>query len=481
MAYPPERIEASQVERATLDSLRREADLLKDCAVRHVFQAVTMSVTALAAIIAYQASERGDTSIGLASVPIILLLVIVTRTAVHKFESAHRNLSYQLHLERTAYQVAPGGRSGWNSSMRSVGWEEAMRAWRVVQPTVFSHIHRSRWFLYSKRYKHRRQDYLWYEPERLARLGATYSPGTYLRDMTRMIHLLMVLLLIPPLVFVLKESVANSTEILVTVVLVVGGLVVLASAVLTRAKVRLLESGILSLHSMAIIWQATIVAHFRALFPAGHGDKPRFRQYTERLGAEADRLCRRILEIHKWIDDEESLVDVIRQTPKNRIRFDVRFNGDISTQARATLVERSTDCMGFSIAVHIPLTGAPGVGSQIEILRDGKWQMVGAVSNVMPFFLFFRWGPLRVDSPKKRYRWLAMPIILLKHLSQRKALRDRQRAKSSDPRVQSASVKRVGSRITHRIGIRVTDATCLLRVAPDDVLGEQVVHRIMSN
>ncbi len=73
-----------------------------------------------------------------------------------------------------------------------------------------------------------------------------------------------------------------------------------------KANRKVLESGLLSIHSCGILWQAIVVAHYRAL-DSIRKDKGRktYRKYTNCLSKETASLCENIFDIHFWIEGKK--------------------------------------------------------------------------------------------------------------------------------------------------------------------------------
>jgi hypothetical protein len=67
---------------------------------------------------------------------------------------------------------------------------------------------------------------------------------------------------------------------------------------------KILDRGLLSVHSCAILWNAVVVAHFRALRAAGmsnDGMLDSYHGYTIDLANQATRLRDQLFDIHGWI------------------------------------------------------------------------------------------------------------------------------------------------------------------------------------
>ena len=214
---------------------------------------------------------------------------------------------YELHLFRTR-QLPDSKGNGWKSEMRLIGWEEAMRAWRIVQVTVFRALYETRRFFpkrLKKEVRSQPEAYKWFAIEKLVEPEAEYHPGTYLETINRIMFSL-ALLSCFPLFFmsyqfaeVQKVHLCDTPLIMWYVLPVLSVLVILYFFMRERARRKILESELLSIHSCAIVWQAVIVAHYRAL-----GNSQWFMNYTQNLVQEANSLVEHIYDIHKWVYDQ---------------------------------------------------------------------------------------------------------------------------------------------------------------------------------
>ena len=124
--------------------IRKEAWELKDCCTRYAFQGITLLTTAYAII-----GRLIFTSINVGFVGAILavLCLVLISLITYKYGSSNRVYGYLLHIQRSNPSKSnltdefslspPKSEYGWGPWMRFIGWEEALRAWRVVQPTVY--------------------------------------------------------------------------------------------------------------------------------------------------------------------------------------------------------------------------------------------------------------------------------------------------------------------------------------------------------
>jgi len=184
--------------------LRDEANFVKDCFTRFSFQSMALSAIVLGIIARYQPDHPCT---ALASILILILILTVARIGNYKYSTANRNFGYQLHLERTkSYEkIADKYNSSkksdklyWSDEMRYVGWEEAMRSWRIVQSTIFSHMYKTHWFYPNEmRDKIQKEEYKWFSPKELLVKGTSYYAGSYLGAMHAILHFIALLSIFP--------------------------------------------------------------------------------------------------------------------------------------------------------------------------------------------------------------------------------------------------------------------------------------------
>lgn len=125
-----------------ISQLRAEVHDVKECFNQYSYQSAGVAA-ALATFILDGMNERPWTA--LAAAPVIIVLLLVARIGIFKYSTANRNLGFQLHLERLdAYDNAHTDEPQVKAriaQLRVVGWEEALRAWRVVHSTMFMHLY----------------------------------------------------------------------------------------------------------------------------------------------------------------------------------------------------------------------------------------------------------------------------------------------------------------------------------------------------
>jgi hypothetical protein len=317
----------SDNEKALAMNLRKEASEVKDCFTRFSFQAIAFTAPVLA-IIANYIDKLAVVAVG--STAIVSLILAVARIGIYKYGTANRNFGYELHLQRTRY-VQSAKEEGWKPHMREIGWEEALRAWRIVQATVFEHLYYTRIF---NRYieipnylkiRHRRKKYNWFTPGKQVIKGTAYYAGSYLETMLNVLHTL-TLLAVTPLLWATyqlylsdaqRQNLKKFVFAITLCVLLLG--FILMRRIKDNAKRKLLEGGILCIHSSAIMWQAVVIAHYRALsrINSASPGEIQYRRYTRALSREAQDLKKHIFKIHDWIDGTCSEAEISKPKTKS--------------------------------------------------------------------------------------------------------------------------------------------------------------------
>lgn len=291
--------------------LREEAGAVKDCFTRFSFQAIMASSVILGALVGYQGK---NTHIGFASILVVILLLSVARIGTYKYATANRHYGYELHLARSADMDDED--TGWKSEMREIKWEVAMRAWRVVQATVFEEIyHHGKLIPNHLRSKHRKTKKRWFQIETLVVPGAGYHAGSYVQTMLTVLHTLIVISMIPFWMSAMgfdahetlelqDEQLEKSIEYWIVGIAIITSGMVFHRILKDRSRLNLLERGLLSIHSCALMWQAVVVAHYRAreqIDAMSPSDGTGYQNYLNHLSREAEDLKRHLFNIHRWI------------------------------------------------------------------------------------------------------------------------------------------------------------------------------------
>lgn len=118
-----------------ISRLREEVRDVKSCFTSFTFQSATLAAVAVGFILSFL---KESPFVVLTAIPVIFLLMLVCRVGIFKYTTANRNLGYELHLDRLAAYERLGDPAinARLDRLRAIGWEEALRAWRVVQATL---------------------------------------------------------------------------------------------------------------------------------------------------------------------------------------------------------------------------------------------------------------------------------------------------------------------------------------------------------
>lgn len=297
-----------------INSIRKEANEVKECFTKISFQTIAASVPILGFIAKY---HNDFTFVAVTSLAHIIFLFAVARIGNHKYATANRNYGYELHIQRTKPETSriPTDfhrdicQSGWKDYMRNIGWEEALRAWRVVQATVFEHFYEKGTFKCNKLKKDfRDKENLWFEPFMNMGNNATYHAGSYLKSIHFIFYALAGITFLLVLLAAFKNFQTQQSNILKLTIFLFC-LILLTYMVIsimkTDARRRLLEEGILSIHSCATMWQLLIIAHFRAINNCKKkSSKTHSCTYPKELIEQADKLKISALNIDEWINEK---------------------------------------------------------------------------------------------------------------------------------------------------------------------------------
>ncbi len=332
--------------RELLDSLRKEANDVKDCFTKYSYQTIAITVVVLGLIIRFQMQEP---MVGAAGSFVILLVMFTARLGIYKYGTANRIFGYELHLDRIK-DLPESSTDGWKRDMADIGWEEALKAWRVVQATVFEHLYEEAPFFDSinhrihrrlrldknkRLYKlltslHRKKSgweksdwgiiklkdiheegikYKWFVASSLVNRsgGGRYHSGNYLKTVLGVLYILAYLALIPILISSIQYFFDPCHKNYILGVLFLLFFLYMFLAVFSRStrsdsRRNLLQDGLLSIHSCAIMWHAVVVAHFRALKQSPQEEQLHMKGYVGRLSNESIKLIDNGVEnIHEWV------------------------------------------------------------------------------------------------------------------------------------------------------------------------------------
>ena len=326
-------------ERWLIDQLRKEASDVKSCFTNFSFQALAFSAAAFGVIIGFM--DKGvNNIIVLAVIPVILFLMVVCRIGIFKYSSANRHNGYELHLARLNYLYKTSNSEDEKKAienLKETRWEEAVKAWRVVQTRIFKTIYKTpdsiwtdsipvlKWIcnklwpgLYSLTNKAKcikdsfekssktNCGYPWFMPKLLTsfvdgmKTRQSYHSGIYLENMMSILLLMQYLLLLPMgiIIYPVIINAEYSLEVPGLWIFIFLMIIIFLRHFRINRRREMLENELLSIHSCGIVWQAVILAHHIALKRMNG-----LEHYTEELTKIADEICTDIGNIHQWISN----------------------------------------------------------------------------------------------------------------------------------------------------------------------------------
>ena len=321
-------LKAGSVERALIRQLRDEAYDVKDCFTRYSFYAISAIGPVLLLIARFEVDLP---FVALLSVLPVIALFSVLSMGIHKYATANRLLGYQLHLERMQHFGEK-----WRRHMDASGWEEIMRAWRIIQATLLARIYqpRSGWprFLVPRQLRsrlchittrpHSTQEQpsapvfangeSWFDQRQsVAKVpGAIYDSGGYLQTHKFVFLLMMVSCFSLASIALIHGCSVGGAGVWVNgaaLAFLVGSVAIAAALwVNVWSKIDILENGAGSIHSCSIIWEATMMAHLQSLkqlgfFGPGEDEVKTLHGYTNLLAHEAASIANYAWNIHEWI------------------------------------------------------------------------------------------------------------------------------------------------------------------------------------
>jgi hypothetical protein len=297
--------------------LRGEARDVKDCFTRFSFQALAISTAVIGLIIRFQHDSKW---VSLSALSVIILVMSVAKIGNHKYNTTNRNLGFILYLERM--ESLKNEKPEVVIYSDNVPWEEAMRAWRIVQATAFGKVYsvglihpNKRILCCNKCNKNKTEcegkDTFWFEPMSIVRSKqAQYYAGSYLEAVQKILFFMAFISLIPIVISTLQFYISNEIifSILFTSILLFTIVIIIWRISRIRARRKILEGGLLSIHSCGILWEAVIIAHKIALSITikNNEGKPKahlYESYTSTLSELAVELSNHICDIHMWVEN----------------------------------------------------------------------------------------------------------------------------------------------------------------------------------
>ena len=318
-----------------IKQLREEANEVKRCVTTYSFAALTFSSAVFAAIAA--AADKLE-EIWLAGIPVIALLMLVCRIAIYKYSTANRNYGYELHLARLdsfSAEVDPA----LLRALKRIEWEEALRAWRVVQTAIFRCIYKvpenmkwkflrfvdwrlyklkPKWESEAENYKKVIEEasidnpscehaYPWFMPNLLAwdkkEKYSSYHAGTYLQNLITIMVVMQYFLAGLMAFLAFKHSTTIYSVLLYSIAFGLMVVFIFIRQIRIKRRRELLENELLSIHSCGIVWQAVTLAHVLARKKCNGFCE----HYTEFLVHECEDIKKKIFEIHNWFNTNMGL------------------------------------------------------------------------------------------------------------------------------------------------------------------------------
>ena len=119
-------------------AVRHEAESVKNCFTNQAHQALLVSASLVGIMASILSGSFDPYVVSLGAMLVASLCLSTARVGCRKYNTANRVSAYQIHLSRVVdYYEANVQKSRLATELRRVDWEEAMFAWRVVQPKIF--------------------------------------------------------------------------------------------------------------------------------------------------------------------------------------------------------------------------------------------------------------------------------------------------------------------------------------------------------
>ena len=335
-----------------VEFIRHEATSVKECFTTQAHQTLIISSTILSACVgALHLRIELHFLLSIASFLAIILCLTTIRVGCHKFNTANRTVAYQIHLSRAVdYKEASKNIKSKliEKELRRINWEEAMFAWRMVQPVIFHFFYKEIFMgLCFKRFKNNKcrfdeqyqdysryiHEYPWYDSKEIIKLcntshnhkfPAEYYPGTYLKSMLNMLYAVMcigLLIFWYSLKEIMKNILSSSTILLtfgsylLLIFSILFTLFIIHGVIKSYLRCKILESGLLSIQTSGFVWRIVCVAHLIAKFESIKESKSKiniknqiYNGYTEKLAIVASNLVYKLKDPHFWLEEQEKKI-----------------------------------------------------------------------------------------------------------------------------------------------------------------------------
>ena len=337
---------------------RKEAADVKSCFTTQAHQTLIASAAILGiGVNLMQSLSSNYYFLALAAFLTIVLCQTTIHVGCHKYNTANRTTAFQIHLARVIdYDENNKNGEKLALELRRIDWEEAMFAWRIVQPVIFEYFYKKNIFgfcfkrfklpkwIISNKYKmfvDNIKKYPWYDSRELLKehnlskykenkgnpdicnqnksVIANFYPGTYLR---RMLMQLYIVTLIGLILFlysskkILPTNFSGSINELyilsITFIVVVFSI---CSSLNSWWRCRILESGLLLIQTSAFVWRVVCISHLTAKLNAiianrkANSNNQIYNGYTVQLAKIASSgLFNELHKIHRWLNKKEKYI-----------------------------------------------------------------------------------------------------------------------------------------------------------------------------
>lgn len=313
-----------------------EASEVKQCFTNFAFQGLLLTAAFFGFLTKFYPTDSTKCMpfvlLWLFCLVIILVIIRIVEIGIHKYSTANRNYGYVLHLDRTYDYEQITSRDDLEEKIRQVGWEEGMFAWRIIQPIISEEIYKQRTkierfcfpFLFTERDKYRTSKYHWWNTEHLInetvdrKLSGkktkmmSFHPGSYLQKTQRLMHILCMFVFAVFSISYLTECIcfhkwlnekfnwiAYQNIIILLVYFLIWLfflLLLLHTMIRQRERRHILEKGLLSIQSCAVVWRLVILAHLKTV-----EEGTSYKGYTLRLVDNANIIIDNLHSIHETV------------------------------------------------------------------------------------------------------------------------------------------------------------------------------------
>ncbi len=297
--------------------------------------------------------QQNQPYICFAAILVTLIVLTVCRIGNYKFATANRHNGFELYLDSLKSK-----QKAYPNLLDDICWEAALRAWRIVQATIFSELLytklNTRWWNIVKRWNYNKikksiiiseiknrqkedtqnaqrtrnfnlvkkyEDYnkiknscqRWFNTGILTNdYGVKWYPGRYLHTMQKVLEIIAVISLFPlgfavlqfqfcaeysSFNFICNNISVNGFALITVFILFVSVIAVVVNIHHINTRRKVLESGLLSIHTCSVLWQVVSIVHHRAIKGTGNDQN----KYLENLVKETEELKKYVTDIYGWV------------------------------------------------------------------------------------------------------------------------------------------------------------------------------------